>query len=157
MRSITINQRTTILSKVQSGQGVRAFLWSVWLVMVLIPLAYFVKDSHNIPFSEDWLLVSPLTGHEPDLLKWFWTQNNEHRIPFPRLILLGLLKVTHGDFRSGMLFNIIILAALALAMMYVARHLRGGRTSFADAFFPIALLHLGNWENLFWGWQLTQV
>ena len=40
----------------------------------------------------------------------------------------------------------VYLAAVprAVAMIWVARRLRGGRISYADAFFPIALLHLGN-------------
>jgi hypothetical protein len=141
----------------RSDRGARAFVWSVWLVMILVALACLAKYGRSVPFSEDWLLVPPLTGNEPNLMNWLWAQNNEHRIPFPRLILLGLLKATHGDFRAGMLFNIIVLGALSLAMIRVARHVRGGRTSFADAFFPIALLHLGNWENLFWSWQITQI
>jgi hypothetical protein len=142
---------------IQSDQGARAFVWSVWLVMLLVALGCLTKYGHNIPFSEDWWLVSPLTGNEPSLTKWFWIQNNEHRIPFPKLILLVLLKIANGDVRVGMLFNIFILGSLALAMFYIARRIRGGRTSFADAFFPIALLHLGNWENMFWSWQLTQI
>jgi hypothetical protein len=108
----------------------------------------------NIPLAEDWSLVHPLTGNEPEMLKWLWTQNNEHRIPVPKILLLGLLKFTNGDFRSGMYFNAFSLGILAFFMITLARKLRGGRTRFADAFFPVALLHVGNWENLVWSWQL---
>lgn len=132
-------------------------MWSIWLVMLLIALIFLVRDTYNIPFSEDWWLVPPLTGHEPNLLQWLWAQNNEHRIPFPRLILLLLLKATHGDFRTGMLLNIVVLSSLAFVSILVVRYIRGGRTSYADAFFPIALLHLGNWENMYWSWQFTQI
>lgn len=125
--------------------------------MMLTALACFARYGRNIPMTEDWLLVPPLTGNEPDLADWLWAQNNEHRIPLPRLIMLILLKVTRGDFRAGMLFNIFSLGVLGLFMIRVSRQLRGGRTSFADAFFPIILLHLGNWDNLFWSWQLSFV
>ncbi len=141
----------------RSDWPARIFVWGVWLAMLLVALVCFALYSRNIPITEDWLLVSPLTGNEPHLVNWLWAQNNEDRIPFPLLILLGLLKATYGDFRAGMVFNILILGALAFAMISVARQTRGGQTRFSDAFFPIALLHLGNWENLFWGWQLTQV
>src|SRR3989304_4395173 len=113
------------------------------------------KYGSKIPFLEDLLLVAPLTGNEPDLAKWLWAHNNEHRLPLPKLIILFLLKFTNGDFRVGMFFNSITLGVLAFSMILVARHLRGGRTSFADAFFPIALLHLGNWDNLFWSWMIV--
>ena len=135
--------------------GARVFVWSVWLVMLLVALACIVKYGRNIPLAEDWNLVAPLTGNEPDLLGWLWAQNNEHRVPFPRLVLLGLLKMT-GDFRVGMFFNALALGMLAAVAILVARHLRGG-TDYADAFFPILLLHIGNWENLVWSWQLSFV
>ncbi|MCL5745489.1 MAG: hypothetical protein M1541_16455 [Acidobacteria bacterium] len=132
----------------------RAFVWSVWLVMLLAAGVCLVTYSYNIPLAEDWLLVPALTGHEPDFLRWLWSQSNEHRTPLPKLIFLFLLRMSHGDFRAGMLWNVALWGALALAMIRVARTLRGGRTRFADAVFPVALLHLGNWENLFWSWQI---
>jgi len=157
MKPKIVYQGAALLSAVRSDRSARAFVWSIWLVMMLVALVSFAKYGQNIPLAEDWLLVSPLTGNEPNLANWLWAQNNEHRIPLPRLILLVLLKATHGDFRAGMFFSIITLGVLSLAMIRVARSLRGGRTSLADAFFPIALLHLGNWENLFWSWQLSLV
>jgi hypothetical protein len=141
----------------ESDRGARFFVWSVWLLMMLVVLFCLVKYSRNIPFSEDWYFVPAMTGNEANLLDWLWSQNNEHRIPLPRLILLVLLKATNGDFRTGMLFNVILTGALAAAMILVARCIRGSRTCNADALFPIALLHLGHWENLFWCWQATFV
>jgi len=131
-------------------------VWSTWAVMLLVALACIVRYGRNIPLAEDWLLVPPMTGHEPHLGSWLWAQNNEHRLPLPRLVLLGLLMATH-DFRAGMVLNVVSLAALAAAMIFIARHLRGGETRLSDAFFPLALLHLGDWENLIWGWQFQFV
>lgn len=135
----------------------RPVVWSTWGAMVLLAFACFAIFARNIPLAEDWLLVGVLTGNEPDLLRWLWEQNNEHRIPLPKSILLAVLTAAGGDFRAGMIVNIGIIAAMSAAMILVARHLRGGRTRLADAFFPLILLNLGNWENLFWSWQLTQV
>lgn len=135
----------------------RLFVAAVWLVMLAVALFALATQTRDVPMTEDWLLVPALTGNEPDIAGWLWTQNNEHRIPLPRLILLALLKITNGDFRAGMLFNTLSLGVLALLMMRLARSLRGGQTRYADAFFPVVLLHLGNWENLFWSWQLSFV
>jgi hypothetical protein len=123
--------------------------------MLITALVWLVKYGSRIPIWEDWNLVAALTGNEPNLISWLWTQNNEHRIPFPKIILLIFLKITNGDFRIGMLLNVIIMGVTSFAMILVARHLRGGRTSFSDAFFPIAMLHLGNWENFFLCWQVS--
>jgi hypothetical protein len=157
MKPGTIEYKPVATLPARPDRGAIAFVWGIWLVMLCAAFVFLARFPRNIPFSEDWLLVPPLTGNEFNLLSWLWTQNNEHRIPFPRLILLALLKATHGDFRAGMFFNVLILGILASVMILVVRRIRGGRTRFADAFFPIALLHLGNWENMFWSWQLTQV
>ena len=85
--------------------------------MFLMVLTLLVKDARNIPFSEDWLLVPALTGHEPNVITWSWAQHNEHRNPLSRLILFALLKMTHGDFRAGMYFNVIVLGVLAASMI----------------------------------------
>jgi hypothetical protein len=46
------------------------------------------------------------------------------------------------------------MSALAAAMIWSARRLRG-RTSAADAFFPLLLLHWGASESFLWTWQLV--
>jgi hypothetical protein len=157
MEPRTVHQGAAVVSAIRSDRSASVFVWSVWLIMILVALITLARYGRNIPLAEDWYFVSPITGNEPNLVNWLWAQNNEHRVPLPRLILLTLLKVTHGDFRAGMVFNVITLGVLAFVMVRVAQHLRGGRTSFADAFFPVALLHLGNWPNLFWGWQFSLV
>ncbi len=141
----------------RSNLSVRLLVLTIWLGMVIVALVNWFHGSRNVPFSEDWLLVPALTGHEPHLGTWLWSQHNEHRVPVPRLILLALLNVGQGDFRVGGAFNILVLGAIALSMMETARYVRGGKARVADAFFPVAFLHLGHTENMLWTWQITQV
>jgi hypothetical protein len=125
--------------------------------MLAIVLGHFFHYARDLPLAEDWNLVAALTGNEPNLGGWLWSQNNEHRLPLPRLVMLALLRATDGDFRSGMILNIALVALLAAAMIEAARRVRGGRTRYTDAFFPILLLHVGDWQNLLWSWQLSFV
>lgn len=141
----------------RSDTAATVFVWGMWLFMTGMALLALVRCGQNIPLAEDWLLVAPFTGNEIDIRAWLWQQNNEHRIPVPKAILLGLLWLSHGDFRAGAAVNILMLALLSWAMIRVAEALRGGRLEFSDAFFPLVLLHWGHWENLLWGWQFTQV
>lgn len=129
------------------------FVWGVWIVMTVAALGLVAGLGSRIPWLDDWVMVSALTGNEPDLPAWLWSQHNEHRFVLARLILLALYKLTDGDFRSGMVVNVLALAALAFAMIRTAAQVRG-RVSFADAFFPIALLHWGHYYNLLWSWQV---
>lgn len=138
-------------------QDATHYVWGIWLLMTCVAMACLGMYGHNIPLAEDWTLVAPFTGHEPRFWEWLWSQNNEHRVPLPRLMLLGLLHLSGGDFRSGMVFNVLILAIIAAVLILVTRNLRGGKTNIYDSFFPMSLLHLGNWENLFWSWQLSFV
>jgi hypothetical protein len=58
-----------------------------------------------------------------------------------------------ADFRSGAIFDLVILSALAGAMIWTARRIRGW-TSYTDAFFPLLLLHWGHGKVLLWGWMM---
>lgn len=132
-------------------------VWGCWAAMSVAAVAAIMRWGRNVPLAEDWLMVGPLTGNEPDLSSWLWAQNNEHRVPLPRLFYLLVLKAGGGDFRTGMFFNAFALSTLSAGMILTARRIRGGRIRLTDAFFPVAFLHLGQWENLVWGWQIQFV
>lgn len=156
MRFNAASDRPEVEKKSDISYWTSVLVWSTVAIMVLIPLICALKYGYNLPLAEDWLMVAPLTGNEPNFLDWLWAQNNEHRIPLPRLVYLGLLTLTQ-DFRVGMFFNIILLGFIAATFVLTARNLRGGKTKAVDVFFPIALLHLGHWENLLWSWQIAFV
>jgi hypothetical protein len=130
---------------------------TLWAGMTSVAVCCIAIYGRNVPLAEDWYMVSPLVGQETELLKWLWAQNNEHRLPLQKAVYLGLLKASGGDFRIVMLANIGMLAGLCLAMILTARSLRGGQTRLADAFFPLALLHLGHVRNMIWAWQIQIV
>jgi hypothetical protein len=121
-----------------SDRWALAGVLALWAAMVIVALACIAIAGRNLPFVEEWTMVPPLTGHEPDLLKWLWAQINEHRIPLQKAIYLILLKAIGGDFRIGMVANAVILSGLSLALIVAARDLRG-QTRLADAFFPLVL------------------
>jgi hypothetical protein len=90
------------------NHAAKLFVWSIIVVMAAIDLYYLLEAGRNIPINEDWTLVAPVTGHEPNFFQWLWSQNDEHRVPLPRFIFYLLLKITK-DFRSGMALNILTL------------------------------------------------
>jgi len=131
--------------------------WAVWATVLAMALYFLVTQVSNIPMSEDWLMVPPLTGLEKNFGVWLWEQNNEHRVPLPKLILLAILKLTGGSFKTGMLANIALLAAISAGMMVAVWSARRGSARFYDAFFPVIFLNAGHWENMFWAWQMAFV
>jgi hypothetical protein len=153
----TIHRIYSGVPEARSDKLALAGVLALWAGMTGVVLGCIAIYGHNVPLAEDWVMVPPLVGREPNLLQWLWAQNNEHRLPLQKAVYLVLLKASGGDFRIGMLANTLMLAGLCLAMIVTARRLRGGQTRLADAFFPLALLHLGHWENMVWGWQIQFV
>ncbi|HEX3151999.1 MAG TPA: hypothetical protein VHR66_28255, partial [Gemmataceae bacterium] len=84
---------------------------------------------------------------------WLWELHNEHRFPLPRLIYLGLFRLT-GDLRTGCYVSLLGISLVAAGLMRLARRIRG-QASLADAVFPLLLMHVGQDENLYMGYQLA--
>jgi hypothetical protein len=132
----------------------RAVLLAAWAVLSLAALAFVLNFGSNVPTVDEWEFVPVLTGHEP-VGPWIWAQHNEHRLPLPRAVFVGLIGITR-DFRSGMVLQVALLSVLSLWLTRTAAELRG-RPVWADVFFPISLLHLGHWENYLLGYQICFV
>jgi hypothetical protein len=124
--------------------------------MLLAALSFVQRYGINLPVSDDWPYVPYVTGEQPVTAQLLWEQHNEHRIPVPKVLYLALSRLTHCDYRAGMVLNVAALGALAFSMIRVASRLRGSM-SYTDAFFPLVLLQLGQLENLLCSFQVVFV
>ncbi|MFO0805788.1 MAG: hypothetical protein U0791_22015 [Gemmataceae bacterium] len=129
----------------------RRILLALWAALTVLTVAFVFSLGSNCPNADEWEFVPALLNREP-LGPWLWAQHNEHRLPLPRFLYWFLFQFTH-DFRAGSLLQIAILSATSLAMMSLAARLRGA-PHWADAFFPVSLLHVGHWENLLIGYNI---
>src|SRR5262249_49372370 len=89
-------------------------------------------------------------------VEWLWKQYAEHRVPLAKLIWLGLLELTDYDFRLGNFLCVWAMGILALAMIQTVKALRGYSSVF-DAFFPLAILNLGQSLNFVWWWVVNHL
>jgi hypothetical protein len=124
-----------------SGRDAHLFVWSVWAVAFLAAVVLVWKYADNVPALEDWEMVPYLTGDQPVSLSALWTQFGEHRRPLMLGLDLALLKLTGSRFEAPMYFSVFSMAALAFAMIWAARRLRGW-TAYTDAFLPLTLLNV---------------
>lgn len=124
--------------------------------MLALFLWLYLPASSPIPLAEDWYTVPLVTRQPVDLASWLWEQNNEHRMPVARLLLLGVLKASGGDYRAGGLLNMTLLGGGAAGLILFARRVRG-RTDVADAFFPLTLLNFGHSVDVLFPFQITFV
>ncbi len=134
--------------------SLRRVLVTMWAIATLGALGFIAVIGTNAPYADEWEFVPALLGEEP-AGPWLWEQHNEHRLPLPRAVYLGLFKLTH-DFRAGMVLQVAMLSALALYLIRLAEQLRG-QPHWADGFFPVSLLHTGHWENFVMGYQVCFV
>jgi hypothetical protein len=134
----------------------RAFVWGTWAVASAAAVAYVLHYASNVPWMDDWELVPWLTGAREVRPGWLWRHQNDHRYPLTKLALVGLSRLTGGDYRAAMIACALALSAAAFACIRVAARLRG-RTAWTDAFFPLAMLHWGHAPNLLHHIQLLFV
>jgi hypothetical protein len=131
---------------------VRVALFAVWLVLLVAGLVYVSRYALVNPYVDEWAFVPALLGDRP-AGPWLWELHNEHRFVLPRVVYLGLFRLT-GDLRTGCYVSFLGISLVAAGLMRLARSVRG-RSSLADATFPLLLMHTGQGENLYMGYQLV--
>jgi hypothetical protein len=142
------------MGKTSADRQVSLVVWAAWGLMLAQAYFFILHYGSPVPYMDEWAIVPTLSGNRPLTLDWLWAQHNEHRIPIARLLLLGIYHVTDFNLRAAMLFSATALGALAFCMIQTAKQVRGG-PSYADAFFPLALLNGGHAFNFFMGWQIV--
>jgi hypothetical protein len=129
-------------------------VWACWLGMTAAALGLVAHYAGNAPYWDELIMVPVLTHEEPITWQFLWQQHNEHRIPLPKLVQIGLAKLTGTDFRAGMYFTVVLMAVLAAAMIVTAQRIRG-HANYVDAYFPLLLLSYGHTENFLWSFQVA--
>jgi hypothetical protein len=114
----------------------------------------------NIPYMDQWevadLVVKAFDGTLS--LGDLTSQQNESRLVFPRLVFIGLAYLTGYDVRYEM-WGSFCLACLVVYNVYrLGRRTLGGsqkREIFLLFLASVLIFSLGQWENWFWGIQLS--
>lgn len=131
----------------------------------LIPFAYLlallVKYSVDVPFWDQWRDFVPLLekSYQGDLsLQDLWVQHNEHRLLFPRMIMLLLARISGWNILYEIAVNVILAVGIFAVLSYQIRktdELLGIHG--AGWFLPMVSLIVfstSQWRNWTWGWQI---
>ncbi|MBM4268252.1 MAG: hypothetical protein FJ144_16845 [Deltaproteobacteria bacterium] len=139
----------------RSNDGVMALVvWGIWTAALAAAFYYVARYANDLPYRDEWQMVTVATDGCPGEPSWFFKHNNEHRIPLPKLVYCGLMAVSGGDFRAGTLLSVAMFGAVAAGLMIVVSRFRG-RVALQDAFFPLLLLHWGHAENFVLSFQIA--
>ena len=143
---------------------IRSFSGLLMLILSLIPFLLLAADiakyKVDVPFWDQWNFV-PLLGQsykEGITLEDLWSQHNEHRLLFPRLIMLGLARASRYNI-AWELAAILLLAAAGFALLWrqlvkTARASGYSGIPWAAPAVSLLVFTLGQAENWLWGWQI---
>jgi hypothetical protein len=133
------------------------FVWLCWGGLTLLTGGLVLWFGITIPFWDEWdALVPFITAERPVNWQTLWAPHNEHRIVIPRLILLGLDRLTGHEFRAGMFVSLLLLSSTSAGLLCTIRRVRG-HWLWTDAFFPCLMLNWGHAANLVMSFQVQLV
>lgn len=126
-----------------------------------LPVAYLVRrHGVNVPFSDQWDFVATLNRwHQGSFaLGELFELHNEHRMFFPKLIMLPTAIVTGWDTRAEMAVSIGMAGATLCVALLMLRPIMSGAGLMLRLWLPffaaITIFSLRQWENWLWGWQI---
>ena len=135
------------------------------LVLALLPLLivtlYVARYKLGMPYFDGWALVPDIQKMLAGQLTWteLWRTHNEHRIILPRLVMLGLARLTGWNDGYEVAANIGLAAATCLALQAQWRRTASGlgwaRINGLVPLISLVVFALTQWENWAWGWQLV--
>ena len=140
------------------GLAPRVLLGIALLLPALLAANLVWRFGVDVPYWDQWELVAPLDHLFAGTLRSaeLFAQHNEHRILFPRMVMLGLARLTRWDTRAEMWVSYLLLVAVALTLL--AEHRRAFGASWISLWLfvpaPWIMFSLRQSENLLWGWQL---
>lgn len=114
----------------------------------------------DCPYWDQWefvpLLAKSYAGHVT--LGDLWAQHNEHRLIFPRIVMLLLAHATRWNTLYEQGLNVVLAGLIFLAAAVQAR--KTARTAGGRAFIwvlpmlSLLVFSVSQAENWFWGWQI---
>jgi hypothetical protein len=136
-------------------------------LVALVPLLFLIwvvaQYSVNVPFVDQWDFVPLLEKMYQGNLTFhdLWAQHNEHRILFPKILLLLLARLTHWNIRCEMAVNVILALGIFAVFLHqvniTGRRLAVARLPWAVPAISLAVFSLSQYENWLWGWQLQML
>lgn len=138
---------------------------SLYFIAALIPAFYIVYliscYGVDIPFWDQWNGMVPLLGKMSAgklSLADLWVQHNEHRVPFPKTIMLLLAFLTDWNIICELYVNVALGCLIFLFTIMLLRLSGLSRPTGEPYWLPIVFSPLifspVQFENWLWGWQI---
>jgi hypothetical protein len=130
-------------------------IFSLCITIYGVHLWIIVQNAVNVPFWDEWNILSPDALPAGFTFRWIFKQDGEHRMVPTRLLAWALFYVSGHNHVLSIVITFalygLVLACIALFARRMAPHL----PLWATLAFILFLLSPINWENNFWGLQST--
>jgi hypothetical protein len=135
--------------------------WVLILLTVCIGFGYVDLFGVNVFLADEWDALLPLLSHYSDgtlTASELWKPHNEHRIFFPKLVMLGLGILTRGNI-VAVLYLTQVLFTATLGVLWIALRRQFSRDRAIWHLVPLAFLvfDLRQWESMLMGMLIAFV
>jgi hypothetical protein len=121
-------------------------------------ILYFVWNyGINVPFSDQWELIPLLEKlHDKTLtLADLWQQHNEHRIIFPKILMLFLAHFSNWNIFLELCTNMVLAIINLLFLFSILRNTSESlKSPWLKIIISLLIFSMVQYENWFWGWQI---
>ena len=135
-----------------------------WIVAAIVPLSLLVflvaRNGLDLPLIDQWSFVPLIERFHTGTLTLadLWTQHGEHRLIFPRIIMLGLGGLTGWNIRYELGVSVLLAIGIFFVLVrIIGRDRPPGVKPLPGwwwALLSLAVFSLSQWENWLWGWQM---
>ncbi len=135
------------------------YLVPAWLAFLFL-MAMYGRFSLDIPYYDQWELVPLLEKSAMGTLGFqdLWAQHNEHRLIFPRLVMLALAQWSHWniywELATNFFLALLTWGALALLIRRTSGQIHASDNGPVYMVMTLIVFSLSQWQNWFLGWQM---
>ncbi|MEH2069895.1 MAG: hypothetical protein V7K47_17335 [Nostoc sp.] len=148
-------------NKLLSFQKAKLLLAVAYSLPVVLLFWFITSFSVNVPFGDDWALVNFFAKIHSGTVNFqdFFSQHNEHRILFPKIIFAILAFSSKWNIKLETYF-IFLLALVNFGLIYkiAASNFNQSNKKILNLFnITICITHfsLNQYENWLWGFQIS--
>lgn len=136
--------------------------WSL-LLLPLLPVFYLLslinRSGVNVPYADDFTLAPLLVRAHDHTLTWddLFSQHNEHRYVFTRLLFIAVNFCSQGNLRAEMFFSVFLVlltGAILWWLLLKTVPLSSRSRAFILCLFSLLLFSPVQAENWVWGFQI---
>lgn len=141
------------------GMAIRAVLCAIAAVPFVFLVALLFRFGLAFPYWDAWHFAPLLDHAESGRLSFaeLWSQHNEHRPLFPRLLMLVMARASGWNVGLELGLSVLLVLCGGLILAWLALRQTENRRPAVWLSLPVLSLLLFSWaqmENWVWGWQL---